>query len=160
MPAAELRELCPVEQRCCSTVLPDDADDLLAGEPARAHLSSSRTKAEQILLSLGPVSGGRVSRKRTPPLLLARGGAKRRTPWLGLLGRAEVGPHLGETFSGYAAGQDPERGRGVDRDPGPNLVGDVDIGARGDLGAGRHGDVARVADADGDVDRAEQARGR
>src|SRR3712207_9118128 len=32
--------------------------------------------------------------ERTPPLPLARGGAKRRTPWLGLLGRAEVGPHL------------------------------------------------------------------
>src|SRR5262249_54576245 len=42
-------------------VLPDDADDLLVGEPALAHLSSSRTKVEQILPLRGPVSGGRVS---------------------------------------------------------------------------------------------------
>jgi Domain of Unknown Function (DUF1080) len=61
VPAAQLRQLRPVEQLRCSTVLPDDADDLLVGEPARAHLSSSRTKVEQILPYRGPVSGGRVT---------------------------------------------------------------------------------------------------
>src|SRR5215211_9465373 len=42
-------------------VLADDADDLLLGETALAHLSSSRTKVEQIPLIAGPISGGRVS---------------------------------------------------------------------------------------------------
>src|SRR4028119_1765134 len=47
--AAELRQL------RSGLVLPDDPDDLLVGETARAHLSSSRTKVEQILLFRGPV---------------------------------------------------------------------------------------------------------
>ena len=55
MPPAELIELRP------GLVLRRYPDDLLCSETALAHLSSSRTKVEQIRLIRGPLSGGWVT---------------------------------------------------------------------------------------------------